>query len=640
MGQQHSFTEYVSVRFENELTEAIDHFIKENTDNIELSLRSVRNIDSDSIEIMDIAVKWVNVNAQNDMKICFDVSVEAEIYVRDSDHHLDHSETVTQWFLIRCKGDLDQHLDDFEIYAPVEVYSGKYKQDDPLSDALVPIIKHDELDGIASIFLKENYGIDSENATPVRIDPFLLAERMGLKIQFLHITKDASVFGRCYFCEHETELYDPDTDSFYKKVIPEKTILVDETAYFLRTIGSSNNTIIHECVHWDKHRKAFALVKLYSDDVSSIGCRVVGGISGHEKDAFGIMEWQANVLTPRIQMPMTMFKKKVNSLISEVRAETNEYEMIAIIEPLIDRVADFFGVSRTAAKIRMVEAGWDEAIGAFNYVDGHYVQPHKSQRRLEKDQTFTISETDAGILAFTDQTVRKALDSGRYLYVDGHFVLNSSLYVLFDEETGSQLTHYALTHMDECCLLFKMSMGDAYGQKYHSECFLNRDEYSDVHPEFHYSSGLNEDKNKVLDDDIESIYALLLTLDQSFTSCLKKAMAWRNTQIAAYNKKHPSNKKDKITRKEIAARAEIGISSVERAFNDNLENDISTETAVLICLAMHIPPPISEHIMKLAPHPLVLSKKTHQWYATALRMKYGVPVKEAREFLKSHNAPL
>ncbi|MDD2602295.1 MAG: hypothetical protein PHX91_05045, partial [Prevotella sp.] len=61
--------------------------------------------------------------------------------------------------------------------------------------------------------------------------------------------------------------------------------------------------------------------------------------------------WQANALAPRIQMPITMFKKKVEQLISKYRRELQTYDIIDIIEPIIDDLVLTFGVSRLAAKI-------------------------------------------------------------------------------------------------------------------------------------------------------------------------------------------------------------------------------------------------------------------------------------------------
>lgn len=35
-----------------------------------------------------------------------------------------------------------------------------------------------------------------------------------------------------------------------------------------RNLGSTYNTIIHECVHWHRHRKAFELERLYNEEAT------------------------------------------------------------------------------------------------------------------------------------------------------------------------------------------------------------------------------------------------------------------------------------------------------------------------------------------------------------------------------------
>lgn len=71
--------------------------------------------------------------------------------------------------------------------------------------------------------------------------------------------------------------------------------------------------------------------------------------------------------------------------------------MLDIIEPVIDYLATFFAVSRLAAKIRMVDAGYEEAVGAFIYTDDYYVQPHKCKRdAIRSNQTFSGDAETAG----------------------------------------------------------------------------------------------------------------------------------------------------------------------------------------------------------------------------------------------------
>ena len=66
-------------------------------------------------------------------------------------------------------------------------------------------------------------------------------------------------------------MYDDDGNEV-KKVIESGTILINPDVYFMRNIGSVNNTIVHECVHWDRHSKFFELMKILRGDLFSIQC--------------------------------------------------------------------------------------------------------------------------------------------------------------------------------------------------------------------------------------------------------------------------------------------------------------------------------------------------------------------------------
>lgn len=115
MTENRSFKDYVADRFYNELFAAIQSYTEENYQDIDLRLYKVRNIEG--IELSDIEVKFVSVNDLPGMKIEFDVVVEAELNVRESDYHYDESENCNKWFMLRCSGDLDCNLDDFAFEA-------------------------------------------------------------------------------------------------------------------------------------------------------------------------------------------------------------------------------------------------------------------------------------------------------------------------------------------------------------------------------------------------------------------------------------------------------------------------------------------------------------------------------------------
>lgn len=48
--------------------------------------------------------------------------------------------------------------------------------------------------------------------------------------------------------------------------------------------GFEKSTIIHECVHWDKHYKFFELQKILIPELNSISCAVVGGCKKEGKN--------------------------------------------------------------------------------------------------------------------------------------------------------------------------------------------------------------------------------------------------------------------------------------------------------------------------------------------------------------------
>lgn len=389
--------------------------------------------------------------------------------------------------MLRCSGDLECSLDDFAI-REICLYSQKNKNPQPLSDSLVPYIKRDQLDAVANDFLQRNYPEVLKKPTP--LEPEILAEKLGLKVKLRDITEDFTIFGQIYFHDTEAEFYDRDKEECIRTSVKARTIFVDPKAYFLRNLGAVNNTIVHECVHWDKHRKAFELERLYNSSATKIKCQVAGGIKNSNNEATDWMEWQANALAPRIQMPLAMFKTKAFEFIKKYRQQSGTTELIDVMEPVIDALATFFCVSRIAAKIRMIDAGYEEAIGTFTYLDGRYIKPHGFKKgTLKRNQTFSISAVDAAIQSMTNPELNALVKDGSYQYVDAHFVLNHPKYLEQDLFGNTRLTDYARTHMDECCIVFDLSIESNVRERYHSECFLNRDETSNISFNIRYGGG-------------------------------------------------------------------------------------------------------------------------------------------------------
>lgn len=620
MAANRSFTDYVSSRFYNEFYSAIEKYIEENPDNLDLDLKNVKQIGG--ISLSEVEVKFVSVRDLPELKIEFDVIVEAEIGVDEGDYHYDDYDLFNKWFLLRCSGDLECSLDDFAI-RDICLYSQKNKNPKPLSDSLVPYIKREQLDAVAHDFLKRHY--PEVLKKPMPLEPETLAEKMGLEVILRDITEDLSVFGQIFFHDSEAEFYDPDEEECISTSVRARTIFVDPKAYFLRNLGAVNNTIVHECVHWDKHRKAFELERLYNSSATKIKCQVAGGIKNSNKEATDWMEWQANALAPRIQMPLAMFKTKAFELIKEYRQQSGTTELIDVMESVIDALATFFCVSRIAAKIRMIDAGYEEAIGTFTYLDGRYIKPHGFKKgSLKRNQTFSLSAKDAAVERIVNLELRALTDNGDYLFIDNHYVYNAPMYIQVGENGKLDLTDYARSHMDECCLVFDMTVTSKVADKYHTECFLNR-ESSDITFEIKYHNGYQnapqERQVAMRRKQQEEYIAIRKQMTDDPEQCMKLLLDWRDMKYT-----------------DLGVAIDRDPKTISRTIRG--ETAPSVETAALICFGLQLPPILSEKLLEVLNCKLQPMKIEHQWIKEALLLKYPEPLWAIQEYLAPYGVEL
>ena len=618
MSTGRSFTEYVANRFYNDLFAAVGSYVEGNYASLDLRSYAVKYIDS--AVLSDITIKRAYVGDSDDMRITFDVALEAEIEVYEVDRHHDNSDVCNRWLLVKCGADLTQHLDDFRILG-VYPYSQKACMERPLDDNLVPYIKPEKLDEAAADFLSRNY--PKALLEPMAIDVADLAHEMGLTIERHHITKDFSVFGQIFFADCDAELYDIETDTAVHQLIKAKTIVVDPKAFFLRNIGSVNNTIVHECVHWDRHRKVFELERLYNSEATQIKCMVIGGVKDSKaRTATDHMEWQANSLAPRIQMPIDQFKTKATAFIQKYRREFGDVPLVDIMEPVIEELATFFCVSRQAAKIRMVDAGYQEAIGAFTYIDGHYVRPHAFKKgSVEKCQTYSIGVDDAAFVALSDMRLRDQAGKGVYVYVDSHFCLNDPKYIINDETGRVVMTEYARLHIDECCLAFdlKVKSKNKYGEQYYKECVL----YRDVNSGIEFQVAFSGEANKDIMAKADAILGL-----EVHTQNMINAMPPKFGDALIY-----LMKLSKQSVESLAENARMDVKMLQRMRNDP-DYPKNIESVVAVCIGMHLQPEVSSELMKRSGFSLRLAQsESHLFYKFFLDSFYTHTVDECNEIL-------
>lgn len=284
-----------------------------------------------------------------------------------------------------------------------------------------------------------------------------------------------------------------------------------------------------------------------------------------------------------------------------------------------------FGVSKQAAKIRLVELGFDAAIGTYTYLDGHYVKPHTFRKgALKVNQTFSISAQDAAVERFVNQDLRKLTESGDYIFVDNHYVYNAPLYVQYDEDGRLDLTDYARSHMDECCLVFDMKITSKVSEEYHTVCFLNREDSNITFElKFHngYQNAPQERQVAMRKKQQEEEIAIRKKMTDDPEQCMELLLNWRGMKYTDLG--------DAIDRdpKTISR-------TVKR------ETTPKVETAALICFGMNLPPSISFKLMEVLGCPLSPINPAHQWISEALCIKYPEPIWAIRDYLAPYGVEI
>jgi len=619
MPHERSFTEYISATRYNEMFNAVKRYVYAHRTSLELYSHVVDDISY--AELSEIYVKLVTVDERPGDILAFDIILEGEIEVRGSGRRDWESDLCSKWFVLTCTGTLTAGLSDFRILK-TEPYNQKNYRENPLSDALVPYLHADKLDDAATAFLQKYY--PEALKTPMPIDTKLLTQRMGLQIVTQQLTEDFSVFGQIFFADADSEVYDYKSRKMTTRHFEAGTIVVDPQTFLLRNLGSVNNTIVHECVHWDRHRKAFELERLYNASATQIKCIVVGGVKSESNHtANDWMEWQANVLAPRIQMPIGSFKTKANEYIRKYRQLRNTTELVDVMEPVIDELASFFCVSRCAAKIRMVDAGYEEAVGAFTYIDGRYVKPHAFKKgSISRNQTYSISLDDAMIETLINQTLRPHSINGDLIYVDSHVCVNNPKYVKRSDDGGYEMTEYGRLHVDECCLAFdlKVKHANKYSEQFYKECVLYRDVNSGLHFEAKFSPENSKsavDKANAISELNKEITELLTTLPKVFSTSLVKIMEWAEISV-----------------EELAESSKLSSKTIQR-LRTQADYNVNMKTVVAICIGMHLHPLLSNHLIEsagLSFRYVVPEHATYQFFVTGY---YGHSVDECNEILQA-----
>lgn len=495
-----TFAAYLEDVYYNQIFSKIKSYLYNNQGRLDLSTSAVP--DPSYVELSDFKIMGVNFHESDTDKIECKVTVRAEIEISGRGRRDYESDLTECWLSIPFAATLKNGLQQVRIGYASEYSRELFRAEDALTKYLVPYIYAKDLDKHAERFLEKYCPHALEEPMPLPIEE--IVDSMGLTVY--HAPLPDGIFGRTYFNDASVEVFANKacTETAERSICP-GTILVNPDVFFMRNIGSTNNTVIHECVHWDKHYKFFELQKLLNPEIQAISCAVVEEYkkkANQLEDELSWMEWQANALAPKILIPAKTGKAKLSEILNRLhRAYKGRLRDGYVMELAISEFADFFKVSTTAAKIRAVELGFEQAAGVFNYVDGKNYPPFSFKKgSLKKGQTFVIDRNNIIIESLFNPDLAEDFKAGRFIHAGGLFVINDPKYVNIVEDTEPTLTDYALEHVDECCLVFDRTtrVSSHYDDSFYRICFLCRDADSKsfVEAKFNPKEGKNEDVQK------------------------------------------------------------------------------------------------------------------------------------------------
>lgn len=571
------FKEYMEDNYLDMIMDRLSSYVIRNKDVFENDeIYEVKWVDlSDAcvcgVTFKDIGNDWIEIR----------LSVDGEVEIKARTRYGIESFAETKTYNVFCKAVLNKGLHNLSITEITDYNKNQFDRNKSLSQNLVPYMYEEDVEKHAEDFLKRNYSKALLQPMPLPVEE--IADKMGMKIFYAPL--ENSIFGKTYFDEDVVTVYSDITGREKLKITTEPgTMLINPNVYFMYNIGTANNTIIHECVHWDRHRRAFELQKILHGSCNHISCEIVEVYDGMPEDAsaFRWMEWQANQLAPRILMPAEMTKRKLNSFL-QYRYEQSPKTRFAIhMEQAINDLSLFFHVSNIAAKLRAIELGYDQAQGVQVYCNDKHLPPFAFLKGTLKDtQTFIIDENNLLINLMLNPTLGRLYVEGKIVYANCMLCLNMPQYVTMDEDANITLTDYALEHVNECCFIFdrKYSVSSSYSDTFYRRCFLCRDINSEAFIEADYDDKHKSNQSKEereaelakISDFANTMADFMEDLPGSFSKTLKAHMTRRD-----------------VNEEELAYRSNISTVTISKYLNhNNAEKKYENVLAVGKALCLH-----------------------------------------------------
>lgn len=225
-------------------------------------------------------------------------------------------------------------------------------------------------------FQKSFFGSEADDparfALPTPIDQFA-SDYLNLKVSFQKLSSDGSIYGLTAYVDTEYQIeVDGSQRSIFLKtndVVLDKSFI--EPANIRKLCGKRRFTLAHECAHQ-------ILFQLDSDD-RKIACHKRPEVRGNGSRVLRTQEdwneWQANTLGAAILMPQSEVDRAMWFINSRKPLTCYGWHFYDKDQVKIDTFCGVFGVSRSAAAIRLEQLGYLNRKKDYEYRDPLEVWP-------------------------------------------------------------------------------------------------------------------------------------------------------------------------------------------------------------------------------------------------------------------------
>ena len=515
---------------------------------------------------VDGSITWMSFRRIADGCIEADLTIEMEFYFRYGGHG--RFKQITQKYYTTLWMDMDDspnvEFGDFSLRRHLKNDSGV-----KLDEYLVPVYKWDDIEEESENII---FHTISEGLSDAKwLQPGLLAERLGLNIVYLPLYKRPRTASILFFGPGEV-LTAADSEEKLEPIplkVNGNTIVLNT-----RKPGQERDAIFHECFHYVEHRLFFQLQQLHNTDISYLAKWKPVELKKDERSPIEWIEWQAHIGSQCLQMPKRLLRKRISDELSDM--QKLDRHMGFKLQAAGRKLAKEFNVYNYQLRNRMIHVGFPAAKGALNFVEDDYITPFAFELgECHGSQTFVISPKEVADEYVRNEVFRELIDTGRYIYADGHVCLNEPQYVIRQGDR-LRLTEWANAHVDQCCLRFVRN--------------YIRDKHS------HYVFGqLNSDEEY-------NGRSLALSLQSSAEDALKQAQemsqvllnlpgSFSGTLVAHM-------KRVGITRERLAEEAMMSGTMIKRMRTS--ERDLTLDQVIAVCIGLHIPPEYSFDLIEKA----------------------------------------